>query len=406
MNSLNGRLRWLTLIFILVLAPIIATCRAQAPAKPLRIMCIGASITMGLGVNGGYRLPLEKMLEGAGIPFQFVGRVETNSQGMDWPMHDGYPGHRIDQIENGGVNTFNVKSLPIADGVGQLQPDVILLFCGTNDIRQHDDLANAPGRLDHLIGTLRTAAPAARILVSSITPDLHDDDAVRQYDQGVAALVTARAQAGQPVQFVDNYAAINPGTDLQADRTHPNAVGYLKIARSWFNALFPNTPQIAFLVTTEGRSPFAAKSCMGYQITMKKSAVVTGLGLYCGGKPLDQTRSAGVFDTSGQLLAQVAIGPADLPSGLFAYGKLGAPLTLAAGNSYVVAANCNGLPALINTTAVVDPLHLEDPRFYFDHNVAVILGEGENSSLPFPGTSLKDGNGGVGYFGPIFCLAP
>jgi len=369
-------------------------------------MCIGASITMGLGVNGGYRLPLEKMLEGAGIAFQFVGRVDSNSKGMDWPLHDGYPGHRIDQVENGGVNQFHVESAPIADGVRALQPDVILILCGTNDIRQNDDLENAPARLDHLVGTLRTAAPAAKILVSSITPDLHDDDAVRRYDQGVAALVSARAQAGQPVQFVDNYAVINPGTDLQADRTHPNAVGYEKIARSWFNALFPGAGQIAFMVTGEGASEFAAKSCMGYQITMKRPAVVTDLGLYCAGKPLDRTRPIGVFDASGQLLAQTRIGPGDAPNGLFAYRKLDAPLNLEAGKSYIFAANSNGLPALIATGAVVDPLHLDDPRFYFDHNVATILDEGDATSLKFPGTAIKDSNGGVGYFGPIFRFAP
>ena len=207
------RISTLPLILSALLCAAIATSCRQTQAQetaPLRIMPIGASITMGQGVNGGYRLPLEEMLQGAGIPFEFVGRIDWNSKGMAWPLHDGYPGHRIDQIETGATNAFKITSLPIAEGARDLHPDAILLFVGTNDVRQNYKLSEAPQRLDHLIGTLREAAPDARILVSNLTSDRHFDDAVRRFNAGIAEVVAKRAAAGQKVVLVDNYAAVNP----------------------------------------------------------------------------------------------------------------------------------------------------------------------------------------------------
>lgn len=398
---------------LLPLLSMLCLCNFASPrpawaqdTKRLRIMCVGASITMGQGVNGGYRLPLEKMFEGAGIPVEFVGRSDTNSKGMTWPLHDGYPGHRIDQIEYGATNTFKVVSQPIADGVRELKPDAILVFCGTNDVRQNFKLDEAPQRLDHLIGTLHDAAPEARILVSSISPDLHFDDAVRRYNAGVASVVANRAAQGQKVIFVDNYNAVSAGTDILPDRTHLNAAGYMKVARNWFKVLAPNAPQIAFALSREGANEFAGKTCLGYRITMKRRAMVTDLGIYSAGKPLEQPRAAGIYDAAGTLLSKVEISPQDAPSGLFTFHKLPAPLILEAGKTYTVACNSAGLATLIGTEARVDPLHFEDPRFYFDHNVAVNMDGTDGTELKFPGAEIRDLNGGVGYFGPNFRLAP
>ncbi len=378
---------------------------ANPTAKPLRIMCIGASITLGQGVNGGYRLPLEKLFEGAGIPVQFVGRVDSNSNGMTSPFHEGYPGHRIDQIETGATNTFKITSLPIAAGVRELRPDVILLLCGTNDVRQGFQLEEAASRLDHLVGTLQGAAPDAQIFVSNIPADLHHDDAVRGYDAAVARMVANRSDAGQKVHFVDTYSALNPGLDLSADRTHPNRGGYFKIARNWFRALEPGAGQIAFSLTNRGANEFEASSCLGYKITMKAAATVTDLGLYCGAKALPAAHAVGVFNETGHELARVTIAPEGVPKGLFVYQKLADPLVLEKGKSYYFASNSVGLPALVGTDAMVDPLHLEDPRFYFDHNISGSHPE-TGTELPFPGSEIHDINGALGYFGPIFRLAP
>ena len=264
-------------------------------------MCVGASITMGEGVNGGYRLPLEKMLEGAGIHVEFVGRMDSNSKGMTSPYHDGYPGFRLDEVESGVPGI----SHPIAEAVRVLQPDVILVLCGTNDVRQNYKLEEAPKRLDSLIGVMSSAALQVQILVSSIPPDVHFDDAVRRYNAGIVGVVTKRAAAGENVRFVDCYASFASGLHISPDRTHPNQAGYDAIARNWFNALAPDAPQIAFALTNEGADLFTSDSCLGYKITMKISAKVSDLGIYCAGHPLLSPHAVGVFDENGNELVQL-----------------------------------------------------------------------------------------------------
>ncbi len=357
---------------------------------------------MGADVNGGYRLPLEKMLEGAGIAVQFVGRLDSNSVGMTSPYHDGYSGLRVEEIETGieGINR------PIAEGVRDLQPDVVLILCGSNDIRQNHDLDNAARRLDHLIGAIREAEPQVEVMASSIPPDLHCDDAVRLYNAGIAGAVARRAAAGEKVRFVDNYAVLSSGTDMLPDLTHPNRVGYIKIARNWFRALAPDAPQIAFALTDEGANQLIGEGCLGYQITMKVAAKVTDLGVYCAGQVLTSTHAVGVFDENGCQLAHAEIAPTTVPSGLFAYQKLATPLALEVGRSYFFVSNSVGLPTLKGTQAIVDPLFFDNPRFYFDHNVAVKMTEGGSTILKCPPAEIHDMDGALGYFGPNFRLAP
>ncbi|RYX86789.1 hypothetical protein EON83_00990 [bacterium] len=368
----------------------------------MRIMCVGASITMGADINGGYRLPLEKMLQGAGIPVEFVGRLDSNSNGMTFPFHDGYSGFRVEQVEQGVEGT----SRPIAEGVRDLQPDAVLILCGTNDIRQNYALEQAPQRLDHLIATIQNAAPLVRILVSSLPPDLHWDEAVRRYNAGTAQVVARRAAAGQRVGFVDNYAALSSGVDMLPDLTHPNKSGYIKIARGWFNALAPNAPQVAFAFTNESSRQFTSSSCLGYKITMKSTEQITDLGIYCAGHNLPFCHAVGVFDANGDLLTQIKITPECSPSGLFAFQPLPASLELKASNSYYFISNSIGLPTLIEADTIVDPLRFENPRFYFDHNIAIEMAEQDGTILKFPDPKIHDINGALGYFGPNFRFAP
>ena len=169
-------------------------------------------------------------------------------------------------------------------------------------------------------------------------PDRHYDDAIRAYNDGVAKVAAARAQAGQQVTFVDVYNAINPGTDMSPDLTHPNSAGYTKIARTWFRVLVSGAPQVGFALSKEGANEFKGQSCLGYQITMKRTASVDSLGIYTDGQTLAAPHTVGVFDTTGKLLASVLVGAADAPSGAFAYHVLATPLRLEAGRSYVFAA--------------------------------------------------------------------
>ena len=159
-------------------------------------------------------------------------------------------------------------------------------------------------------------------------------------------------------------------------------------------------------VTGEGANEFAGKSCLGYQITAKRAATVSDLGIYCAGKPLAEAHAVGVFDATGQLVAQTQVTPQTAPSGLFAFAKLATPLVLEAGKTYFFVSNSVGVPTLVGAKSLVDPLHFDDPRFYFDHNVAITMDEKDGTQLKFPGAEIHDVNGGISFFGPNFRLTP
>ncbi len=219
----------------LYLAMLSGTGHAQP--RHLKIMCLGASITMGQTVNGGYRLPLENELTAAGIDVEFVGSRTTNSRGMRFPNHEGYPGHRIDQIDDGGTNAFHLTSIPVADTLAKFRPDIVLLVCGTNDIVQQRDLRNAPQRMGHLISTILANDPGVTVYVGALPPLRGHDGDVRVFNAAVSDDIARRAATGDNVRFVDMYSILSPNSDFSPDRIHPNAAGYQKMADRWIVAL-------------------------------------------------------------------------------------------------------------------------------------------------------------------------
>ena len=204
---------------------------ALPPLPPaLRIMPLGDSITYGVPVAGGYRLPLQTDLQAAGINPLFVGSQNGNSAiGLNSPNHEGYPGYTIDQIQNlpGGI----------ASHIAKYQPDVTLLHIGTNDISQGRTLSQMQSDLDTLISTIEGVTlldgKHTTLIVAEIIPRADGLNAMtQQYDSLVAQLVAQHHAAGQPVFLADLFDPLNPNTDL-SDVVHPNSAGYQKMAAAW-----------------------------------------------------------------------------------------------------------------------------------------------------------------------------
>lgn len=98
-----------------------------------------------MGCSGGYRAPLESRLKSSKRAWEFVGSVQQDGGSR----HEGHPGWRIDQIagtcvdvnhtlpdghvEKGDCQGGNASFFKSWVG---LQPDVIVLMIGTNDIGQ------------------------------------------------------------------------------------------------------------------------------------------------------------------------------------------------------------------------------------------------------------------------------
>jgi len=198
-----------------------------------RIMPYGDSITDGLfGTNAGYLGYLDALLTGAGVPHQFVGVAmdNTGTLGPDQIHHEGHPGLLI-QGGNGapraGIADFASQWL----GPGGVDPDVILLMIGTNDVDTGYDLANAGARLSALISLVLDAKtglrPRARMIVAQITPivDAAEDGLAQTYNTQVTSVVANHAAMGESVSLVDMHSAVNVATDM-SNNLHPNDGGY------------------------------------------------------------------------------------------------------------------------------------------------------------------------------------
>jgi lysophospholipase L1-like esterase len=230
------------------------------------ILPMGDSITHGAGGVGGYRDQLFDNLTLAGWTFEFIGSAGGNPSAAltvaSQVNHEGHSGYRIDHLAN---------NLSGNDGTGGnnggfwfnsgVQPDVILLHIGTNDIwqrynpgargksREKTFLANLKNRLDSLVNQMTLARPNAHLLVAGIIPMnvssggkfLNDD--VKAYNSYIQNTLVPKFQSlGRHVSFVDQYKNfVNPNgtikTALLPDGVHPNQTGYDLMAGPWFTAI-------------------------------------------------------------------------------------------------------------------------------------------------------------------------
>lgn len=209
----------------------------------MKIMPLGDSITAGYFVgNGGYRNLLRNELMDSGLPVEFVGRNMDQSDDIPDPAHEGYSGYTIRMIAEKAAEAFDL-----------FNPDVILLFAGTNDVRvngandqpEHPDCwKTAPARLDGLIQLIMNRAPRATVFVGELLPFAkawgERESAAKEFNAQLAGIVSARGRKGERIHPVAFRKTVD-AEDL-ADGLHPNADGYRKIATAWANAINERFP--------------------------------------------------------------------------------------------------------------------------------------------------------------------
>jgi len=205
---------------------------AGVHAEPLRILCIGDSITQGGNtarpMELTYRLPLQAMLRTAGVPFDFIG---TRHRGLDpdarWPAgfdddHEGYYGMRTavvrDRVE---------RALPAL-----APPDVALVHLGTNDMDRPGAVARP---LADIVAELRERNPRVVVLVGHVTLTGWRAMMMRwRVTQLTGLLDTPQS----PVIAVNHHRGWRQDSDT-FDGVHPNPWGQHKMAEAWFNAMRP-----------------------------------------------------------------------------------------------------------------------------------------------------------------------
>jgi lysophospholipase L1-like esterase len=255
-----------------------ATAATQPPATPTsvptpvptatvkvgKIYALGDSITFGYIANkpsdGGYRLPLYKDLKAAGATFDFVGstkgtaKLEPSLVAANEAYYDGHSGYRTDQILGNltgvvaGTTISSNNNGHWLDGNAQhaaVNPDVILLHVGTNDVLWKKSAAAIAANLDQIINKLTTLRPNAKLFVSTIIPitDPKYLPVVKAYNKLIEQVVVPKYKAlGRKVYLVNQYANFvdakgNVVTSLLSDGIHPTAAGYAKMGDTWAQAV-------------------------------------------------------------------------------------------------------------------------------------------------------------------------
>lgn len=201
----------------------------QAPAKvPLRLMPLGASITFGFrSTDGnGYRQDLRDMLIDDGFKVDMVGSHKGGN--MTDPDNEGWSGFRVDQVKGKAV-----KSVP------KLQPNLFTINAGTNDCAQNHKLDTVGKRMDDLLEYLWDTSDDSTIILSTLIINLNStiEERVQKVNSQYKALAKKKVAEGKKIILAEMHGDDGPNSKEMADNTHPNDVGYNKMAKIWYRAI-------------------------------------------------------------------------------------------------------------------------------------------------------------------------
>lgn len=203
------------------------------------------------GASGGYRGPLLTALRAAGLAVDYVGHVRSgNALAMADRAHEGHGNWIAEQLDYCANGYPAHAGMPAYGGyVADLRPDLVMLQIGTNNL--FNGAAGAP--LAALVlamqHKIKRAAPQARVIVA-LVPKRYDFSV--DPPQPHAAFEVGRKTFSRLLaqgSGKDSPCAARDLVDLSvltdADMTaaaaaggvHPNAQGYVKIARIWAAAV-------------------------------------------------------------------------------------------------------------------------------------------------------------------------
>lgn len=224
-------------------------CVAVFAQQPVKIMPMGDSNTRGTMSEppGGYRLPLQQLLDSAGIKYDFVGSQTRHSDGMKDPEHEGFGGWRVRQLLEGREEkSLGLKSLGTDQVMDRYEPDVVLIMAGINDVFRGDKAEKIVTDMRDLLVALFYKKPDVKILLGNLLPvssarvasgEVKQDFIVqtRRYNEQIPAVVAALKKLNYRIELVDIHSVVNEAELV--DDVHPNSKAMSKMGRAWFEAL-------------------------------------------------------------------------------------------------------------------------------------------------------------------------
>ena len=177
-------------------------------AEPVRILCLGDSITQG-GKNDRaeytYRWPLFCMLVDAEVDFDFIGSLDTGlNKDAKWP--ETYKGKPFDLDHEGiyGIKTRDaLNRLPEASKQWDGIPDIALIHLGSNDKGEDNPVDDVKEPLRKIIEFLREQNPDIVILLGHLLSN--DDPNAFRVMAVVSELRKEMDTEKSPVRVVQHY---------------------------------------------------------------------------------------------------------------------------------------------------------------------------------------------------------
>ncbi|WP_307834482.1 cellulose binding domain-containing protein [Paractinoplanes lichenicola] len=208
---------------------------AQSADAPVRVMPLGDSITAGPGC---WRAKLWNRLQTAG--YTNVDFVGTQSDGGG--CNPGYA-YDSDHEGHGGFSATGIAANnQLPPWLAAARPDVVLMHLGTNDMwGGYIPLADKLTAFTKLVGQMRAANPAVKVVVAQIIPisaaacSTCPAD-VRALNDAIPGWAAGLSTSQSPITVADLWT----GYDAVADNTdgiHPNDTGFRKMADAWFPAV-------------------------------------------------------------------------------------------------------------------------------------------------------------------------
>jgi hypothetical protein len=219
---------WGIIVFLVLL-------QANILMGQYRIMPLGDGITEGATSGdpaGGYRDDLDALVDGAGIPVNFVGTLSTGS-GFD-TEHEGHNGFRADQIDANFNSWYNQ--------LGSSFPRIFLLHIGTVDISENQSNSETIQEIENIVNKIHAQDNTHRILLSSLIPRNDEkNEQTYQLNNLILNLYNQKLSAGYRIYYVGNYEVFisNPNwaTEYMETNILPNNTGYSIMAQVFFNYL-------------------------------------------------------------------------------------------------------------------------------------------------------------------------
>lgn len=226
---------------------------ATTDTAPLRVMCLGDSITDGFWYKGAYRIELCRLLHENGYSdkVDLVGPF-SNGEGLYDPNHTGYTGWAIDPFtpdKNPAMDNRSGLSQVVDQNLTDHPADVVLLQIGTNDILSAYELDSFETRMTNLANQIlgHLDAETGVLYITTLPPmDANDttyikpniftveimDGYVAQCNQAIKNVVDNLQAQGKNVELAD-IASVVTKADLY-DGVHPTQAGYEKMGAYWY----------------------------------------------------------------------------------------------------------------------------------------------------------------------------